>query len=367
MASLQTELFGKDLKSPFILTSGPISGGAAGMIRAFRAGAGAVATKTIVRSPSVNPIPHIAADRNTVFNAEGNSDIAARRWIEQEIPTALDAGVVVIASVGVHVDDVVELLPDIVATGVELLELTSYDEEQILPMVRAARKVTDLPLLLKSRFYWKEATYRACFAAGANGVSAIDSVGPVLRVDIRTAKPMLGSAGGRGWMSGASILPISLRVVADVRALNPKATVIGVGGVSNARTAVEMLMAGANAVGLCSLPMLRGVEVFAKLNSELAALLDELGYGSVDQVSSLAQENLITGSELKELSFAYEPGLCNECLKCVVGCPYAARDLQTGSKYMRLERALCRSCGLCLSLCPTGALSGNWLVAEKGE
>lgn len=359
MASIETKLFDIRLKSPVILSSGPLSYGAEGLIRAFRAGAGAVVTKTIVREPSVNPIPHIAAAGRTVFNCEGNADIDARQWIEEEIPTALEAGVVVIASVGVYKEDVVELLSSVVKTGVSIIELTTYIEDQILPMVEEARKVTDLPILLKSRYYWKEQTYRDCFAAGANGVSAIDSVGPVLRIDIHTRKPLLGGEGGRGWMSGSSILPIALRVVADVRAMDNGVTIVGIGGVSSATDAVEMLMAGANAIGVCSLPMLRSVEVFGKLNHDLAKLMNDLGYGSVADISSVAQPNLLGKSTLTELTFDFDASLCNECLNCVTSCPYTARQLE--EETMHVDESLCRNCGLCVMVCPTGALKADWL------
>ncbi|OQY34410.1 MAG: hypothetical protein B6I38_02440, partial [Anaerolineaceae bacterium 4572_5.1] len=78
---LKTKLFDFDLPSPFILASGPRSYGAAGIWDAYKAGAGAVVTKTICPILPHNPTPHIIQFaskelRNTLFNAEEWSDLS---------------------------------------------------------------------------------------------------------------------------------------------------------------------------------------------------------------------------------------------------------------------------------------------------
>ena len=49
-------------------------------------------------------------------------------------------------------------------------------------------------------------------------------------------------------MSGPAIHPVAVRAVYDVRAEHPVLPIVGVGGVTNAVTAVELLLAGASAV-----------------------------------------------------------------------------------------------------------------------
>ena len=127
------------------------------MIALHKAGAGAVVTKTIRDDKAVNPEPHIAAIGNrSMVNSEKWSDYSGERWIEQELPAALDAGVTVIASLGHTADEVKNWLPRIDALGVPFFELVSYGEEDIVPMVKEAVSLTDRPVLAKISPNWND-------------------------------------------------------------------------------------------------------------------------------------------------------------------------------------------------------------------
>ena len=67
-----------------------------------------------------------------------------------------------------------------------------------------------------------------------------------MQIDVRTGKPTLGNGGGG--LSGAAIHPIAVRAVHDVRVALPTVDIVGVGGISSGADALEMMMAGANAV-----------------------------------------------------------------------------------------------------------------------
>jgi dihydroorotate dehydrogenase (NAD+) catalytic subunit len=64
--------------------------------------------------------------------------------------------------------------------------------------------------------------------------------------------------------------------------------IVGIGGVSSGRDAVEMIMAGATAVGVGSAVYSQGPEVFGRIGREMAALMVELGYERVDQMRGAA-------------------------------------------------------------------------------
>ena len=89
MTDLKTSIGGLELRNPFILASGPLSYNGEAILRAHRAGAGAVVTKTISRVPATNPIPHIARVSGGLLNGEKWSDLPYERWIEREIPLLL--------------------------------------------------------------------------------------------------------------------------------------------------------------------------------------------------------------------------------------------------------------------------------------
>ncbi len=363
------ELFGITLQSPLIIGSGPIGYGAEGMIRAHEQGAGAVVTKTIRDVPAENPYPHIAVTgRDSMINAEKWTDFSGSRWVETEIPAAKAAGVVVIASIGHTLAEVENWVSRIADAGADIIELVSYTEQEILPMVRRARELMTKPLLVKISPNWTDPVAAALHAldAGADGITAMDSVGPVLRIDIRTRKPLVGGPHGTGWLTGGAIKPITLRYVAEIAAKTDK-PVIGLGGVMTAEDAVEMMMAGAVAAGVCTAPMLKGLSYLGTLVKGIEKLAETLGFAEVSHITGAALKNLAAGENRKRFVFRFQSDLCSACMKCVIVCPYQARSLQKTvlqekslqklQKYvMSLDEELCRYCGLCVSVCPTGAL-----------
>lgn len=358
-ADLSTTIAGVKLKSPFILASGPLSFNADGMIRAFRAGAGACVTKTLRDNAAINPVPHISSfGRDTLINSEKWSDSEAEVWIEKEIPKAKSEGVVVIASIGHTPEEAANLVKDVEAAGADMIELVSYSEETMIPMVEIACSEASIPIICKMSPNWPDPAGTAvkCLEAGAHAISAIDSVGPTLKIDIYNARPEMNSEDGYGWMSGAAIRPIALRIVSEIARKNCK-ELIGIGGVTKAEEAVEMLMAGAGAVGICSIAMLKGVKVFEKLNRDLSKLLSQLGYSSIEAVKGAALPNFPKKEIVGKITFSFDENLCTKCKRCEVVCAYQARNLEFPQ--MKLDETLCRYCGLCMSICPSGALKGK--------
>ena len=85
----------------------------------------------------------------------------------------------------------------------------------------------------------------AVAAAGAEAVTCVNTL-LGLAYDPETMRPALGVGGGG--LSGTAIHPVAVRAVHDVRAAHPDLPIVGVGGVVDAWTAVEMMLAGAAAV-----------------------------------------------------------------------------------------------------------------------
>lgn len=352
------DLCGIDLQSPFIAGSGPLSYDAAGMERLHRAGAGAVTTKTIRLTECVNPTPHMALNSlDSLVNCEKWADLPAEEWIKSAIPQAVRAGVTVIASIGHTLQESSRLAEQVVAAGAAMIELVSYNETDLVPMVADARKRVLCPILVKlspngSRFL---ETAQRCVAAGADAVTACDSMGPVLRIDIRTGRPFLAGANGFGWLSGRAIKPVILQRVAELRQ-TLTCPIIGLGGVADAADAIEMAMAGANFIGLCTTLILHGPEYLSTLRNETKQMLAELGYANLAAVSGLALQYLRPSEQTGRLNFSYRPEHCIRCGKCVKVCCYQARAL-TPDKQMTVESEKCRDCGLCGAVCPTRALT----------
>ena len=141
-------------------------------------------------------------------------------------------------------------------------------------MTKAVRAVTKKPIYMKLTPNVTDIAEiaRACEAEGADGVSLINTL-LGMRLDLKTRKPIL--ANGTGGLSGPALLPIAVRMVYQVyQAVN--IPIIGMGGVSSARDAVELMLAGATAVQVGA-ANLRDPYACKKIVEDLPALCESLG------------------------------------------------------------------------------------------
>ena len=141
-------------------------------------------------------------------------------------------------------------------------------------VTKAVRAVTKKPIYMKLTPNVTDIAEiaRACEAEGADGVSLINTL-LGMRLDLKTRKPIL--ANGTGGLSGPALLPIAVRMVYQVyQAVN--IPIIGMGGVSSARDAVELMLAGAAAVQVGA-ANLRDPYACKKIIEDLPALCESLG------------------------------------------------------------------------------------------
>lgn len=365
---VSVDFCGHKLQSPFILSSGPLCADSEGMIRGHNAGAGAVVTKTIRLGRAINPVEHIGKiGRDSLMNAEKWADTDRQLWYEKEIPEARAAGAIVIGSVGHTLTEARAIVEDVERAGAHMIELVSYTEDTLLPMLDFAKEHVAIPVICKLSGNWPDTvgTATKCLEHGADGICAIDSIGPTLKIDIHNARPAMRSADGYGWLTGASIRPIVMRIISEIARNHPDFdNLYSSGGMMKAEDAVEFMMAGARAVGVCSLGILKGVEVVSKLITDLKKLVVELGYSSLDEVWRAALPNFPTKEHISRLDFTFkaykDDGIkkeCINCMFCVDACSYNARQLNFPHMFLNTE--LCRDCGLCVDVCPTDALTAT--------
>ena len=120
----------------------------------------------------------------------------------------------------------------------------------------------------------------AVVEAGADGITAVNSLGPGIVLDIETCRPVLSH--GTGGVSGPAVRPIAVRCVRDIcRAVD--VPVVALGGVTTGRDVVEMILVGAAAVGIGTAIHYRGMEVFQKVCDEMRDYMTRHGYGGLEE------------------------------------------------------------------------------------
>jgi len=141
-------------------------------------------------------------------------------------------------------------------------------------VVSAVKKVIKVPLIVKLTPQALDIgeVARACEDAGADAICAINTVGPGMVIDIESKMPVL--AFKKGGLSGPMIKPVAIRCVFDIyKAV--KIPIIGLGGITTGKDAIEIIMAGATLVGIGSAVQYRGIDVFQKVAVEMDVWLKD--------------------------------------------------------------------------------------------
>jgi dihydroorotate dehydrogenase subfamily 1 len=356
---LEVDLCGVHFKNPLLLSAGPPTANAKKIIEAYRQGWAGAVTKTLRLEAAVNPYPHIAAiNRKNLLNAEKWSDLTYQQWIEKEIPAIKKEGIPVIVSVGHTLEEVEKIVPLVEEAGADIIELVSYEQEGFDEMVKIAKELVSVPVLAKISPNWSDPVGISlkCEKLGADGITAIDSFGPVLSIDVETGKPFLGSVKGEGWLSGFSIKPLAVYYVAGL-ASKLKIPVIGVGGIFSGKDVIEMIMAGATCVQVCTAAILEGIGLHKKLIQQISDFMNTHGYDKLEEIRGIALKEIskLTEEKKDKLHPVISEEKCTLCGLCVRSCPYGA--LTMGDRKVLLEIDMCQSCGLCYSVCPFNAIT----------
>src|SRR3989440_3538949 len=250
------------LKNPLIAASGCFGYGVEYADLIDLASLGGIVSKGLfLKEREGHPAPRIVETPAGMLNAIGLQGIGARRFVDEKLPELRARGATVIVNVcGTTLDEYVEvsrLLSD--ADGVAAIELNiscpNIKEGGIqfgcslngtFDVVSAVRKATRLPVVPKLT---PNVTDVASFAhaaedAGADAVSLVNTFLAMV-IDVESRRPKISNV--VGGLSGPAIRPIALPMVYECRQL-VKIPIIGMGGIADARDALEFMIAGATAV-----------------------------------------------------------------------------------------------------------------------
>ncbi|GLB47588.1 dihydroorotate dehydrogenase [Philodulcilactobacillus myokoensis] len=115
-------------------------------------------------------------------------------------------------------------------------------------------------------------------------VNSINSVGNGLWIDIETESVVIKPKKGFGGIGGKMVLPTGLANVRALRErLKPSIKMIGTGGITSGKDVFAYLLCGADLVSVGTQLGIESPKIFNRLESELAAIMVEKGYTSVNE------------------------------------------------------------------------------------
>ena len=300
-ASLRTAFAGLELTSPVVLLSGCVGfGDEYTRVAGFsNADAGAVCLKGTTLEPRLGNAPHrVRETAGGMLNAIGLQNPGARTVVEEVLPGLDPAVTHFIANVsGSTVEEYAEVARIFDASPVAALEVNiscpnvkaggaafGNDPEMSARVVSAVRAVTDKPLIAKLSPNQTDIAENArrCIEAGADALSAINTVAG-MAVDAEARRPVLGH--GSGGLSGPAIKPIALLKIHQVyQVAGPRGVpILGQGGVASAEDALELIIAGATAVGVGT-ALFYDPLICKRINDGIRDYLHRHGLGSLGEL-----------------------------------------------------------------------------------
>ena len=299
-SKLSIELAGLRLTNPTMLAAGILGLSSLSLKRIAEAGAGAVVTKSVGLKPRTGYAnPTVVQTDYGTLNAMGLPNPGIY-YFAKEIREAKVIGCPIIVSIyGFSVEEFVEVAKKAGEAGAAALELNvscphvektgseiGQDTELLKAVVKAVKAEVSKPVFVKLTPNVTNIVEcaRAAEEGGADALTAINTV-RALAINAETARPVLGNK--IGGLSGPAIKSIALRCVYEIYR-EVKVPVIGCGGVSDWRDAVEFMLAGATAVQVGTAIAFKGLEVFQSINKGIEAYLETKGCQSMRDIVGLS-------------------------------------------------------------------------------
>ena len=264
---------------------------------------GAVVVKSLCVEPwGGNPAPRLTEVGGAMLNSVGLSGPGIAAWLEEDLPALRAAGATVVASIwGRRVADFEDaaqaLRPAAGALAAVEVNVSCPNIEDRARMFAHSPRATaeavlaaecGLPRWVKLSPNVADLTAVAEAAQGA-GAAALTLVNTVLgmAIDTEERRPVLGAGGGG--LSGPPLRAVAVRCVFEIRAAFPDLPLIGVGGISSGVHAVELLLAGANAVQVGTATF-RDPRAPWRVLRELGAWCDDHGVADVAELIGAAHD-----------------------------------------------------------------------------
>lgn len=263
MINLSVNIAGVKLKNPVITASGTYGFGREYSEFYKLNELGAICTKGLTLKERIgNKPPRIAETACGILNSVGLQNPGIDYFIKNELPFLKGEGAVVIANIaGNTIDEYCEMAKILSETKTDLIELNiscpnvkegglafGVKCESVFKITNEVKKHCKQPLIVKLSPNVTDIVEiaKAARDGGADALSLINTL-LGMKIDINTRKPILfNNVGG---LSGPCVLPIAVRMVWQVKNA-VDLPIIGMGGVATYSDAIELMLAGADAIAV---------------------------------------------------------------------------------------------------------------------
>jgi dihydroorotate dehydrogenase (NAD+) catalytic subunit len=299
---IATQIAGQKLSNPTMLAAGILGYTGLSMKSVIEAGAGAVVTKTMGQKPRTGYLnPTVVQTDCGLLNAMGLPNPGISHFKEEMKQLKSIQALIILSIFGSSSEEFVKVAETAAKLGANALELNvscphiekagaeiGCDPLLLTDIVKEVKKHVDVPVIVKLSPNVANISEiaKAAEIAGADAITAINTV-KAMAIDIETGRPIL--ANKFGGLSGPAIKPIAIRCVYDVYS-SVNVPVIGCGGISNWKDAVEFILAGASAVQIGTAVAFKGVDVFGSVAKGIDDYLKKKGIKHMKGIVGLAHK-----------------------------------------------------------------------------
>ena len=306
--TITTEFLGLNLASPIVLLSGCVGfGDEYTRLEGFsNADIGGAVLKGTTLEPRLGNAPHrVYETPSGMLNSIGLQNPGAHEVVENILPSLEPFETHFIANVsGSTINEYIEVCRIFDQSNIHAIELNiscpnvkkggmefGNDPEMSAQVVEACKGVTSKPIITKlspNQADIKESA-RKCINAGSDALSVINTI-TGMAIDIDSKRPVLGNTSGG--LSGPAIKPIALQKVMQVyEVAGPQnIPIMGQGGISSVKDALEFIIAGASTIGIGTALFIDPL-VCNKINEGIENYLSAQGLDGVESlVGSLIRD-----------------------------------------------------------------------------
>ena len=271
------------------------------LARLAKGGAGAVVTKSIGAEPRVGySNPTIVQAEAGLINAMGLPNPGINVYAQEIKFSKTILRIPLIVSVfGYSAEEYASVAKRAVDAGADAIELNvscphvkqtgaeiGQSPKLLIEVVQMVKASISKPLIVKLSPNVTDITVlaHAAIEAGADALTVVNTL-RAMTIDTETMLPILSNV--KGGLSGPAIKPVALRCVYDIHEAYRDIPIIGCGGISDWRDAVEFFLAGASAVQIGTAVAV-DIEVFQTINKGVETYLRRKQIGSVKEIVGLA-------------------------------------------------------------------------------